>query len=177
MPNPSRMKNIFLAAFCLLAGHMTWAQEKDIPTRSFVIAGEVKSPVTINIDDLKKWRAAPIGNVVITNHLGEKKSEAKELKGVLLKDVLGSVEINAETPRVLSEYYFVCKANDGYTVVYSWNELFNTMTGDSAYIVTEKEGQPASAMKESILMISPGDFKTGRRHVKALASIEVRRAR
>jgi hypothetical protein len=170
------MRNFFLVTLCLLAGHTALGQEKDKPTNSFVISGDVKSPVTINIDDLKNWRAASIGGVVITNHLGERKSEAKELKGVLLKDILGRVEINAETPRMLSEYYFVCKANDGYTVVYSWNELFNTVTGDSAYIITEKEGQPASAMKESILMISPKDFRTGRRHVKALVSIDVRRA-
>jgi hypothetical protein len=90
---------------------------------------------------------------------------------------LSVVNINAESPRVLSEYYFVCKANDGYTVVYSWNELFNTGTGDSVYIVTEKDGKQASEMPESILMISPKDFRTGRRHVKALSSIEVRRAK
>ena len=147
------------------------------PTSSFTIFGEVKASVTIQIGDLSKWKSVGIGDVIINNHLGEKKSESKGLKGVLLKDILSSVEINSESPKVLSEYYFVCKANDGYTVVYSWNELFNTATGDSAYIVTEKEGKSTSSMDDSILMISPKDFKTGRRHVKALAAIEVRRAK
>ncbi|HWA32860.1 MAG TPA: hypothetical protein VG737_01960, partial [Cyclobacteriaceae bacterium] len=86
-------------------------------------------------------------------------------------------EINAESPRVLSEYYFACKANDNYTVVYSWNEIYNTATGDSAYIITEKNGKDAASMDDSILMISPKDRMTGRRHVKALASIEVKRAK
>ena len=95
----------------------------------------------------------------------------------MLKDVLSTIEINAESPKVLSEYYFVCKANDGYTVVYSWNELFNTTVGDSSYLVTEKGGKAASTLEGTILMISPKDFKTGRRHVKALTSIEVRRAK
>ena len=90
---------------------------------------------------------------------------------------MGSVEINAESPKVLSEYYFVCKANDGYTVVYSWNELFNTAVGDAAYIVTEKDGRPASSMDDTVLMISPKDFKTGRRHVKSLTTIDVKRAK
>ena len=170
------MRRLILVAAFFISGQMVLGQ-KLTPTASFTISGDVKSPVTIQIGDLKKWAVVNIGDVTITNHLGEKKSEAKGLKGVLLKDVLGSVEINAESPKVLSEYYFVCKANDGYTVVYSWNELFNTGVGDAAYIVTEKDGKSASSMDDAVLMISPKDFKTGRRHVKSLTTIEVRRAK
>lgn len=169
------MINVFLGF--ILISLTTIGQKEYKPTSSFVISGEVKTPVTIQIADLNKWKVVPIGDVVITNHLGEKKSEAKGLKGVLLKDVLSAVEINSESPRVLSEYYFVCKANDGYTVVYSWNEIFNSSVGDNAYIITEKDGKPASSLDDSIVMISSGDFKTGRRHVKALTSVEVKRAK
>ena len=147
------------------------------PTSSFTIQGEVKTPKTFTIDDLRQMKASPIEDLVITNHLGEKKSEAKNMKGVLLKDLIGRVEINAESPRVLSEYYFVCIANDDYRVVYSWNELFNTAVGESAFIVTEKGGKTLEKLPDAILMISSKDQKTGRRHVKALTSIEVRRAR
>ncbi len=157
-----------LAAFC---------QKELMPTQSFTISGEVKSPAVVKNTDLKKWRVQNIGDVVITNHLGEKKSDEKGLKGVLLKDVLQTVEINAENPRVLSEYYFVCKANDGYTVVYSWNELFNSPTGNTVYVVTEREGKTLTEMNDAILMISTGDFKTGRRHLKALATIEIKRVK
>lgn len=147
------------------------------PTTSFTISGEVKSPVTIQIGDLKKWTTVSIGDVVITNHLGEKKSAAKGMKGVLMKDVLGSVEFNAESSKVLSEYYFVCKANDGYTSVYSWNELFNSVVGETVFIVTEKNGKTLDDMDDAILMISPKDYRTGRRHLKSLQSMEVRRAK
>jgi hypothetical protein len=171
------MKPCLLIVFLFSALVSQSQKEAPRPTTSFTIYGEVKSAVTLGVTDLKKWSAVSIGDVAITNHLGEKKSEAKGLKGILLKDVLGSVEIAAESPRVLSEYYFVCKANDNYTVVYSWNELFNTATGDSAYIVTEKNGKDAASMDDAILMISTKDRMTGRRHVKALSTIEVKRAR
>jgi len=151
------------------------AQKEIKPTTSFIISGKVKASITISIVELKKLKQHDIGDVAITNHLGEPKSTAKGLKGVLLKDVLELAQIDAENPKVLSEYYFVCKANDNYTVVYSWNELFNTAVGESSYIVLEKEGKSADQMTDSILMISPKDQKTGRRHVKALASIEVKR--
>ncbi len=170
------MRKFSLGVIIVFSTLIAFGQKETKPTSSFVITGEIKSGVTITTEDLKKWTAHSIGDVTITNHLGEKKSEAKGLKGVLLRDVLSSVEFKSETPKGLSQYYFVCKANDGYTVVYSWNELFNTAVGDAAYIVTEKEGKPASAMEEAVLMISPKDFKTGRRHVKALASIDVRHA-
>ncbi len=173
------MKMYLLGLFFTVTGFGAFGQEhRDLkPTTSFVISGDVKAPATVLIADLKKWKEFSIGDVIITNHLKEKKSEANELKGVLLKDVLSAVEINSESPKVLSEYYFTCKANDGYTVVYSWNELFNTSVGDSVYIITEKEGKQATTMNDSILMLSPKDFATGRRHVKALQSIEVKRAK
>jgi hypothetical protein len=145
-------------------------------TSSFIISGEVSAPVTINIADLKKWKEVSIDNLIITNHLGEKKSEAKGLKGILLKEILKTVEIKSESPKVLSEYYFVLAASDGYKVVYSWNELFNTATGDSVYLVTEKNGKTITEMDDSILVVSTKDFKTGRRNVKGLSSIAVMRA-
>ena len=169
------MKKLITFLIFLVVG-VVFAQKEVKPTSEFVISGEVKTAVTITVADLKKLKSQSISDVIITNHLGEKKSEARGLKVILLKSVVEKAEINAESPKVLSEYYFVCKANDGYKVVFSWNELFNTTVGESAYIITEKEGKGIDKMTDSILLLSPNDFKTGRRHLKALASIEVRRA-
>jgi len=166
----------YVSIIFLFIAFVASAQKEQKPTTSFTISGKVKTTITVSFAELKKLKQHDIGDVVITNHLGELKSTAKGLKGVLLKDVLALAEIDSENPKVLSEYYFVCKANDNYTVVYSWNELFNAAVGDSAYIVTEKEGKPGDQMPDSILMISSKDQKTGRRHVKALVTIEVKRA-
>ncbi len=168
------MKRYLLCLLCLM-GSFVQAQVK--ATSSFTIAGEVFSSLTISIADLKKWKEVAIGDLVITNHLGEKKSEAKGLKGILLKDILQTLEIKSENPKVLSEYYFVCVASDGYKVVYSWNELFNTSVGESVYFITEKNGKSIGEMDDSILVVSTKDFKTGRRNVKGLASIAVMRAK
>lgn len=167
-------KIIFLGL--LVVSMVTYGQEKIQSTKSFTISGEVKSPLTVSLSDFGRYKETTIGDVVITNHLGEKKSERKGVKGILLKDILAGVEFTS-SPKELSTFYFICKASDGYIVVYSWNELFNTATGNAVYIVTELDKTPATAMEESVLMISPTDFKTGRRLVKSLASIEVKRAR
>jgi hypothetical protein len=113
---------------------------------------------------------------VITNHKGDVKGTAKDLTGVLLKDFLLSIELDAENPKVLSEYYFTCIASDGYKVIYSWNELFNTAIGNSVYILTSKDNQPLEKLDENIVMIATQDIRTGRRYVKNLQSIIVRRA-
>src|SRR5882757_9124455 len=160
-------KSIFF--LCLIVGTANAQQIK--VTSSFTISGEVLSSLTISIMDFKKWKEVPIGDLIITNHLGEKKSEAIGLKGILLKEILQTVEIKSENPKVLSEYYFVFVASDGYKVVYSWNELFNTSVGESVYLITEKNGKSIAEMDDSILVVSIKDFKTGRRNLKGLSSI------
>ncbi len=166
----------FFTIVSLIISLSGFGQKEPEPTTSFIISGEVKAHVTISLTEFSKYPEVPMGDITITNHLGEKKSEQKSLKGILLKDILKSVEINNENPRVLSEYYFVCKSTDGYKVVYSWNELFNSPASESVYLVTSKNGQGAKEMKETILMISPKDYMTGRRYLKSLATIEVKRA-
>lgn len=152
------------------------AQKPVTTTQSFTVSGDIKNEKTISVSDFSQWKEKTIGDVTITNHLGEVKGVARAMKGVLLKEVLQFFELKAESPKVFSEWFIVCRATDGYKVVYSWNELFNTKLGESIYLVTEKEGKRASNMSESVLMISTEDFKTGRRFVKSLQSIEFRRA-
>jgi hypothetical protein len=166
---------ILLVGLILIAGS-AFCQKKNDPTKSFLITGEVQSEKKITIEELANFRESSLGDVTITNHLGEVKSQQKKLKGILLRDVLEKVEIKSESPKVLSEYYIVCKATDGYTIVYSWNEVFNNPAGESIYLVTSKDGVPATELEESILMISPRDYKTGRRYLKGLTKIEIKRA-
>ena len=82
-----------------------------------------------------------------------------------------------ETPKVLSEYYFVCIASDNYKAVFSWNEIFNNDTGKSVYIITEQDGKPATALDNRIALVSPKDQMTGRRYVKGLQKIVVERVK
>lgn len=166
----------FFTIVSLMISFSGFGQKEAETTTSFIISGEVKAHVSVSLTEFSKYAEVPMGDITITNHLGEKKSEQKLLKGILLKDILKTVEIKNENPRVLSEYYFVCKSSDGYKVVYSWNEIFNSSAGESVYLVTSKNGQSVKEMKETILMISPKDYMTGRRYLKSLSTIEVKRA-
>lgn len=166
---------LFSFILLLLITGSAVAQKKSEQTKSFRVTGAVKEEKKITIDDFPKYRESSLGDVVITNHAGEVKSTQRKLKGILLRDVLEKVEIKNESPKVLSEFYIVCKASDGYTIVFSWNEIFNNPAGESVYLITAKDGITAADLDESILMTSPRDYYTGRRFLKGLAKVEIKR--
>jgi hypothetical protein len=145
-------------------------------TTSFTVSGNVKSEKKISVNDLEKMPLLVIGDLAITNHKGEVKGTAKNMRGIRLRDVLKDIELDTDNPKLMSEYYFVATATDGYRVVFSWNELFNSGIGETVYVVIEKDGKKVSQTEDSILTISSSDIRTGRRFVKNLSSIVVGRA-
>ena len=153
-----------------------FAQEVLKPTSSFSISGKVDKAVTITMDSLKQYPLKEMGSFKITNHLGDFKHQDEHLKGVLLKDVLRNTVFSVGSPKLLSQLYFVCSAADGYAVVYSWNELYNTPVGDQVFILMEKNGKTAAQLPENIQMASMLDFKTGRRYMHNLSKITVAQA-
>ena len=152
--------------------------QKPIPTtENFTIEGKVKKTMMVSLADLSSYRSYSIDSLVITNHLGERRSTLKNVKGVLLRDILGKIEIDSENPKALSEFYFICVASDDYKVVFSWNEIFNNDLGRSIYILNGNDGKSASALDNRIALISQHDYTTGRRYVKGLQKIIIERSK
>jgi hypothetical protein len=170
------MNRTVLAFTIILVATILWAYDVQKPTPFITISGKVKSEKKFLLTDLQKFSLQPIGDVTISNHKGEVKGTAKGMKGILLRDMLDQVAVDTDNPKLFSEYYFVCKATDGYKVVYSWNELFNTTVGATVYVVLEKDQKSMADNEDGMLMISTQDVRTGRRYVKNLETIFVGRA-
>jgi hypothetical protein len=169
------MKKLLLALMLIYSG-LAFGQDKYGPaTHQFSISGKIKNPSVITFDSLAKYAIVPIGDISVTDHTGAFKHKDAGLKGVLLKDILSHILIDA-TPHLFSGYYFTCVGSDGYKVVYSWNELFNTEIGDHVYIIMEKNGVKAATLPESSQMCSMMDQKTGRRYLHNLDKIIVSEA-
>jgi hypothetical protein len=166
-----------IVLFFVLTGLKSLAQEKIEPRDKFSVEGIVRNQLTVSIADLGAYKTYNTDSVVITNHLLQKKHTIINLQGVLLKDILDKAEIVAESPKVLSEFYIVCIASDGYKVVFSWNEVFNTKTGESVYILTGHDGKAAAVTNDRITLVSSNDKATGRRYVKGLQRIIVERVK
>lgn len=168
-----KMKKIISLLLILYAG-LVQAQEAPYKTTiQFSITGQIKKSALITMDSLNSYPLKEIGDISVTSHTGDFKHKDEKLKGVLLKDILSHSELDAASPRLYSQFYFTCIGADGYKVVYSWNELFNTPVGDHVYIVMEKNGVKADKLPESLQMASMLDFKTGRRYLHNLDKIVV----
>src|SRR5262249_18377149 len=136
----------------------------------------IKKESVITLDSLNAYQLKDLGDIRVTNHLGDFKHNDEKLKGVLLKDVLIHIQLSANSPKLFSQFYFVCVGSDGYKVVYSCNELFNTAVGDNVFILMEKNGVKADKLPESFQMASMLDQKTGRRYLHNLDKIMVMQA-
>ena len=164
-----------LVAFILSFSIIVHAQEKVAPTSQFSIEGKLKNPFVFSFKEATGYAAVSIDSLVIYNHLHERKRAINHIKGILLKDILTKAAIDEGSPKLLSEYYITCIAIDGYKVVFSWNEIFNTEIGNHILIAIEAGGLKAEAMPDRMLLFSAMDINTGRRFVKGLNKIVVER--
>lgn len=172
------MRYFFTFLFCVAAGLAYGQREGVLATDAFRITGDIAAERTISIADIKKYPEVELGDISIKNDRGEEKVKARHVKGVLLTRILDSAGgISVDKPKELSEYYFVFNASDGYKNVYSWNEIYNSPVGKQLYIVTEQDGKDMKDMEGRIQVLSLADYNTGRRYLKGLAMVEVRKVR
>ncbi|MDN6280901.1 MAG: hypothetical protein L0J45_07840 [Psychroflexus sp.] len=169
------MKKVILL-FLVLTSLQLSAQKTLQLTEKFTVSGDINKALNFTLKDLEKLPSKKIEDVKITNHKGHPRGTAKQLTGVLVKDVLKDLDLKADSPKIFSEFYLSFIAIDGYKVIYSWNEIFNSPTGDHLYIITARDDKKLRSMNDRILVLTPSDFKTGRRHIKGLSEIVVSRA-
>ena len=165
---------IFLFAAGMMFSIEAMAQRIVLTTDSFIIQGNIRKELIFTLADLDTFARVMIKDQIIYNQKGEPKDTVKNMKGILLKDLLSSVEYLYDKPKQLNEFYFVFTTSDGYRVVFSWNEIYNTEAGNQFYIVTQMGVKTLQEMDERILFISTADLKVGRRYIKGLKSIEVK---
>ncbi len=164
------MKAAFLSSFLLVAV-IGYGQENIASTEKFTIEGKVKNSVNFSLAQAGQYAATTVDSIVIYNHLMQPRRTMKRIKGILLRDIIDKAVIDISSPKLLSEMYVTCIGSDGYKVVFSWNELYNTDIGNHVLVITEADGRQASDSKDKIAIIATADRATGRRFVKGLARV------
>jgi hypothetical protein len=94
-------------------------------TDKFSIEEKGKTISAFSIAQLDSFTIKSIGDVIITSSKGKEKPVRKNVKAILLKDVLSKITLNANRTKDLNQYFFLLEATDGYKVVLSRNEVFN----------------------------------------------------
>lgn len=157
-----RMAMVFAA--CLLAAPALAQERQSLVSTQVRVIGEVQHELTLTVDDL---RAIAMRRALISGG---------GYTGLRLIDVLEEADIRRDARLALRRTYIVASATDGFQVVFSWAELFNTSVGGGVLVAFERDGAPLRDGEGRIALVSLADDRPGTRHVKWLSRIEVRRA-
>ena len=94
-------------------------------------------------------------------------------RGVLLENVIRRAEVLKDGDNDTKKMFIVASAADGYKVVFSWQEIFNTPIGGGVMILIERDGKALCTEQGGLELISTEDYFTGSRYVKGLINIEL----
>ncbi|MGK5042738.1 molybdopterin-dependent oxidoreductase [Janthinobacterium sp. GB1R12] len=174
------LKKIFLglASAALLAAAPAWADPapaRDNMSRALAVTGMVTTPLTLTVAGLRQLPPVNGGELAVTRHNGDKAETITSYKGVRLRDILDKAALDAPGHNDVKKLAIIATATDGYAVVFSWGELYNSPAGEGVIVYYEKNGKALDDSDGEIALISAKDIRTGPRHVKWLNAIEVRK--
>lgn len=144
-------------------------------TERISITGLVEHPLTLSVDELRKFPPQQVGEAKVVCQSGADRGKLENIKGVLLRDILEKAVVVSHSHNDVKKIAIIATASDDYKVVFSWSEIFNSPIGAGVIVFFEKNGQPLTDKDGRIAMISTQDIRTGPRHVKWLKAIEVRK--
>lgn len=137
------------------------------------VSGMVMTVLDLDVDDLRAFPSDQVANVDLTRRVGGE-TVASRVRGVRLTAVLERAGLAARDRNDWKHALVLATATDGYGVVFSWPELFNTDVGTGAWVVFERDGQALADGEGRIALVSTRDLQTGPRSVRWLARLAVR---
>lgn len=169
-----------LATIVLFVAGFAWAAEPPagpahFVTTRFTVDGAVENRLDLGVEDLAQFPPQQIGELPLVCQSGANLGQLEQLKGVRLRDILEKAVVKAPKHNDVKKMVVVAAASDGYKVVFSWSELFNSPLGEGVIVFFEKDGRPLADDEGRIALVSGKDIRTGPRHVKWLQRIEVRK--
>lgn len=152
-----------LIAFALSAStawaHPDMSNASQYVTTELIVSGAVEHPLKLSVNDLRQFPLA----------------QQENRNGVTLRALLDRAQVISKNHNDMKKMVIIATASDGYAVVYSWSEVFNTPIGEGVLIFFEKDGQALADDEGRIAMISTKDLRTGPRHVRWLKQIEIKK--
>lgn len=170
--SPDPMKK-FIFILTVLASAFAQAQEKTLPTETCRIFGKVKQERTVSVAALDSFQQTSLGDLVVLNGKGEKRETAKNVKGILLKDLFTGIDFVYENRKALNRFFLVFTATDAFTLVLSWNEVFHTENCTNYYLLTERDGKKAKQLDERMEIVAVTQANTMHKRIEGLTTIAV----
>jgi DMSO/TMAO reductase YedYZ molybdopterin-dependent catalytic subunit len=142
------------------------AQQPSTPSATIVIGGDVATPLTLTVSDIK---AMSHTTVTVSE-------EGREVKydGVLVGEVLkrAGAPLGRDLTGAAVATYVVASAKDGYQVVFSLAELDPAFTPNDIIIADTIDGKPLFDYQGPLRIVAPHD-KRGARSIRMLQKLDV----
>jgi DMSO/TMAO reductase YedYZ molybdopterin-dependent catalytic subunit len=136
---------------------------------SISVSGEVKKPLSLSMEELRKMTPFHINNVTLLEEKKqandpEKLISVASYKGVLLRDLLERVGMKY-TRKFEPGVYIRVRGTDGKENVFSFGEIFYSSIGRSVLLAYERNEKPADPCGNNAELIVSTDIRAGRRIV------------
>ena len=136
------------------------------------LRGDIDKAVRFDTQTLRAMAPTVIDKLPVVCKSGEEKVAPSRYKGVLLSSLLDQTSFSAQSFKMYNTMAVIVTARDGYRVMFSYNELYNTAVGQQVIVAYEKDGRDLE--NGALMLLSGGDTMTGPRHVRDVAEVEVR---
>ncbi|MGU7774457.1 molybdopterin-dependent oxidoreductase [Burkholderia sp. MR1-5-21] len=139
------------------------------------VTGDVLQPLSLSVDTLRQYESATADPFELRCFRTHRFIRAVEgYRGVRLTDLISRAQLRCDEPGDFKRTVFLAVGQDGYTVTFSWHELFNTPVGDKVIVAYERGGQPLELADGAPVLFSGADIFAAPRHVNRLARIIAR---
>src|SRR5215468_2599892 len=156
----------------LALGSSAFAQSPDAASAqaTLTVGGDVPHPLSITPADIKSM---PRTTVTVSEEGREVKYE-----GVLVGELLKRAEapVGRDLTGQAVATYVLCKAKDGYQVVFSLPELDPAFTSNDIIVADTIDGKPLFDYQGPLRIVAPHD-KRGARSIRMVQSVDVVRLR
>ena len=137
------------------------------------VTGRVRRPLSLCANELYGMETEEVTDLPIICGTGTPKGKISHGRGVLLENVIRMAEVIKDEKDDTKKMFIVASGRDGYKVVFSWQEIFNTPIGGGVMILIERDGELPNGAGGRLDLISTQDYFTGSRYVKGLERIEL----
>jgi hypothetical protein len=137
------------------------------------VTGRVANPLMLKMAEIRDMEGEEFRDLFIVCSTGEPRDNIQRCRGVLIEKIIQRADALKEEHNDTKKMFIVATADDGYKVVFSWQEIFNTQIGGGVAVLTERDGRPLGETRDRIDLISAQVYYAGSRYVRDLRHIEV----
>lgn len=151
------------------------AIDADASAVALHVAGTVMRPLALTAAALKGFPAVTCEPFDLRCYTTQRFIRTVEpYRGALLVDLIQHAGLRCDAPGDFKRMIFIAVGHDGYAVMFSWHELFNTPVGRQVVVAYECGGKALSEADGAPVLFSGADLVPAPRHIKRLARIEAR---